>query len=276
MNNQCSCLPGQCRGGQVVGGKLSNGDICKEDFSRQVWFLWTPDEKTVAPWIAGKYQMEWRLRDGHEGSGFAADPSWDEHGFISIARYRWTDPRIVLRNPHTGLLRHWADICQDPEGKLIVAPCEPLKAAELITDPAQIEAAFEQDQRADAEHAGKVKAAIETLERLGYTYEGGELWKPPIGKAPAFAAPDLLDAASGHMRDRAKTYDKPEGERSMGATVEAFNAITGRDLRESEGWLLMTMLKFVRSETRDAPHRDSVEDLIAYSGLYGEARLGGV
>lgn len=38
----------------------------------------------------------------------------------------------------------------------------------------------------------------------------------------------------------------------------------------------MSLLKMVRSETRDAPHRDSVEDLIAYSGLYGEARLGGV
>lgn len=120
-----------------------------------------------------------------------------------------------------------------------------------------------------------LRAAIETLNRLGYTYSGGELWEPPLGKAPAFTAPDLLNAAAGHMRDRAKTYDKPEGERSMAATVEAFNAITGRDLRESEGWLLMSILKMVRSETRDAPHRDSVEDLCAYTGLYGEARLGG-
>jgi hypothetical protein len=120
-------------------------------------------------------------------------------------------------------------------------------------------------------------AAMSTLFRMGYTYtHGAELWKPPIGKAPAFSAPDLLDVAAGHMRDRAATYDKPEGERSMGATVQAFNAITGRDLRESEGWLLMTLLKMVRSETRDSPHRDSVEDLIAYAGLYGEARLGGV
>lgn len=89
------------------------------------------------------------------------------------------------------------------------------------------------------------------------------------------AAPQLLDAAAKHMRDRAATYDKPEGERSMGRTVEAFNAITGRDLSESEGWLLMGLLKMVRSEQRRDPHKDSVEDLIAYAALYGEARLGG-
>jgi len=107
--------------------------------------------------------------------------------------------------------------------------------------------------------------------------------KPTVGfftyeapKQPAMSAPDLLDAAAGHMRDRAKTYDKPGGERSMGKTVEMFNIATGRDLRESEGWLLMAILKMVRSETRVEPHRDSVEDLIAYAGLYGEARLGGV
>jgi hypothetical protein len=88
-------------------------------------------------------------------------------------------------------------------------------------------------------------------------------------------APGLLDKAARHMRDRAATYDKPGGERSMSATVTAFNAITGHDLRESEGWLLQALLKMVRSETRDEPHADSVEDLIAYSALFGESRLGG-
>lgn len=26
------------------------------------------------------------------------------------------------------------------------------------------------------------KAAVKTLKHLGYTYHGGELWKPPLGK----------------------------------------------------------------------------------------------
>lgn len=89
------------------------------------------------------------------------------------------------------------------------------------------------------------------------------------------SATTLLDAAAKHMRNRASTYDQAAGERSMGATVRAFNAITGRDLRESEGWLLLALLKMVRGEQRESPHQDSVEDLVAYSSLYGEARLGG-
>ena len=93
---------------------------------------------------------------------------------------------------------------------------------------------------------------------------------------PATSAPTLLDAAAGHMRDRAATYDKPEGERSMGRTVIAFNSITGRDLTESEGWLLLQVLKDVRDRQRSEPHRDSLEDGIAYSALKAEARLKGL
>lgn len=85
----------------------------------------------------------------------------------------------------------------------------------------------------------------------------------------------MLEAAYGHMAQRAATYDKPEGERSMTSTVAAFNAVTGRDLSESEGWLLMTILKMVRDRQRPAAHQDSCEDMVAYSALYGESRLGG-
>jgi hypothetical protein len=87
------------------------------------------------------------------------------------------------------------------------------------------------------------------------------------------SALNLLDAAAGHMRERAAVYDKPEGERSMGKTVEAFNIIAGRDLTESEGWLLMQILKDVRDRQRKLPHVDSLEDCIAYSALKAEARL---
>lgn len=51
-------------------------------------------------------------------------------------------------------------------------------------------------------------------------------------------AHDILQAAAGHMQDRAATYDKPEGERSMGATMEAFKAVTGHKLTEEQGYLL--------------------------------------
>ena len=86
-------------------------------------------------------------------------------------------------------------------------------------------------------------------------------------------APELLKKALGHMLDRATTYDQPQGERSMGKTVDAFNIITGRDLTESEGWLLLQVLKDVRDRQRDAPHIDSLEDCIAYAALKAEARI---
>lgn len=101
----------------------------------------------------------------------------------------------------------------------------------------------------------------------------GESLKPAA--SPAATAPELLGKARKHMEDRAATYDKPEGERSMANTVDAFNVITGRDLLESEGWLLMQILKDVRDRQRKDAHVDSLEDCIAYAALKAEARLGG-
>lgn len=86
------------------------------------------------------------------------------------------------------------------------------------------------------------------------------------------SAPDLLARAAQHMADRAATYDKPEGERSMGRAVQAFNAITGRDLSEPEGWLLLQVLKDVRLFQRPGYHADSAEDCIAYAALKAESK----
>lgn len=96
-------------------------------------------------------------------------------------------------------------------------------------------------------------------------------WIKPLKRS---SAPDILDAAAGHMRDRAATYDSPQGERSMGRAVAALNAVLGRQaLTESEGWLLLQLLKDVRDRQRVEPHRDSLEDGVAYAALKAEARL---
>ena len=47
-------------------------------------------------------------------------------------------------------------------------------------------------------------------------------------------AHEILEQAAKHMKDRASTYDNPEGERSIGATVKAFRAITGDGLMNTE------------------------------------------
>ncbi|HET8731658.1 MAG TPA: DUF6378 domain-containing protein [Moraxellaceae bacterium] len=83
-------------------------------------------------------------------------------------------------------------------------------------------------------------------------------------------APDILAKAAGHMRDRAATYDKPEGERSMARAVAAFNTIHGTSLTVEQGWHFMAVLKQVRLFTGSGYHADSLEDLVAYCALLGE------
>lgn len=85
-------------------------------------------------------------------------------------------------------------------------------------------------------------------------------------------APSVLEKAAQHMKDRAGTYDSPDGERSMKATVEAFNNITGHKLKEAEGWVFMTLLKLVRAYQREQYHADSFEDAAAYVGLAAESK----
>jgi len=89
---------------------------------------------------------------------------------------------------------------------------------------------------------------------------------------PTPKAAEMLGRAGALLHERGQSYDKPQGERSMGRTVTAFNAITGRDLTEAEGWLFMQQLKQVRLFTRSGYHADSAEDNIAYAALMAEAK----
>ena len=87
-------------------------------------------------------------------------------------------------------------------------------------------------------------------------------------------AESILNAAALIMKERAATYDSADGERSMAKTVLAFNAITGKQLTEVEGWLFMECLKNVRFFSNPAkPHEDSLEDCVAYASLKAEAAL---
>ena len=86
-------------------------------------------------------------------------------------------------------------------------------------------------------------------------------------------ADQLLNKAATLMNQRGQQYDQPQGERSMGKTIKAFNAIADKQLTEAEGWLLLALLKMVRDNQRELPHQDSIEDLVAYCALYGESRL---
>ena len=87
----------------------------------------------------------------------------------------------------------------------------------------------------------------------------------------AISAIEFLERAADLMLERAQEYDSPEGERSMGRTVAAFNVLTGNILSEQEGWLFMMLLKLARQAQTDTWHQDSSEDAIAYAALMAEA-----
>lgn len=83
---------------------------------------------------------------------------------------------------------------------------------------------------------------------------------------------EFLQAAIDVQAERGKQYDKPSGERSMAATVSAFNCITGFTLEESDGWMFLGLLKLVRqSQNPEQYHHDSALDFVAYASLYAEA-----
>lgn len=83
-------------------------------------------------------------------------------------------------------------------------------------------------------------------------------------------AQSFLDQALTHMQDRSETYDSPDGERSMGKTVEMFNTLCETNVTEEQGWLFMAILKMVRAQQGEFK-ADSYEDGCSYFALAGEA-----
>lgn len=112
---------------------------------------------------------------------------------------------------------------------------------------------------------GSPEQGLSTVKLYSHPHEQQE--------APS-TAPEFLRRAAEIMEERGKQYDKPEGERSMGKCVAAFNIVTGRSMTEAEGWLLLQILKDVRLWQRPGFHRDSAEDAIAYAALKAEAKRG--
>lgn len=82
-------------------------------------------------------------------------------------------------------------------------------------------------------------------------------------------AHEYLEQAASEMQDRSATYDAPQGERSMGKTVAAFNSLTGHALTEEQGWLFMNVLKMARSQQGEF-RADCYVDGAAYWALGGE------
>ena len=88
-----------------------------------------------------------------------------------------------------------------------------------------------------------------------------------MNKNPTTAA-DILTDAADTIRTRGEERDKGS-ERSMKATVDAFNALTGQQLTETQGWQFMAVLKLARANGGNFKLDDYL-DGAAYFALAGE------
>lgn len=83
-------------------------------------------------------------------------------------------------------------------------------------------------------------------------------------------AVSFLNDAIGTLSARATSRDAGStGERSMAKTVAIFNAWTGEDMSEADGWRFMLCLKQAR-EIQGKFHADDYVDLAGYASLLGE------
>ncbi len=89
------------------------------------------------------------------------------------------------------------------------------------------------------------------------------------GKEDASAV-GMLEEAAHCIGDRASERDT-EAERSMAATIRAFNGMYGTELTEEQGWQFMVLLKMARAKGGDY-RRDDYVDGAAYFALAGECR----
>lgn len=88
---------------------------------------------------------------------------------------------------------------------------------------------------------------------------------------PISVPSEILSKANKVMSERASQRDVQQ-ERSMEATVRAFNAMHGTYLTTSQGWSFMTLLKMKRSFTGDSYREDDFIDEAAYTALRAESR----
>lgn len=96
-----------------------------------------------------------------------------------------------------------------------------------------------------------------------------EQYEQAMSQPQKHTAHSFLEKGVQHMKDRAAQRDSEGGERSMKACVNAFNAMFGHSLTETQGWQFMVLLKMARSRNKFNP--DDYEDGAAYTGLAGEA-----
>lgn len=120
--------------------------------------------------------------------------------------------------------------------------------------------------------------AIDTMDKTGHDIRDAVCINhfPDIKKSfndtlsSSHQAWSFLEAGVKNMKDRASERDQDNGERSMLSTVNAFNAMYGKDLTEEQGWMFMVFLKASRAKG-GAFRQDDYADGATYFALAGES-----
>jgi len=136
------------------------------------------------PESAGQAASKSQAAVEHARAILAAQPTPEPVAQANADRHALTDLRRVMHGWHERAVALGADGVNDVLHAAEVAK----KRSELRTVDGFI-SDWKLPYPAPSPVAlqGREAAAISTLERLGYTHDGAELWKPPIGKAPAWA-----------------------------------------------------------------------------------------
>jgi hypothetical protein len=124
-----------------------------------------------------------------------------------------------------------------------------------------------------SDHARRIVETATVAEPAPGAIVGGVTGLPVLPRLPQLEkstdAAGILQSASNLIQQRGVERDKPGGERSMARCVAAFNATTGHELTEEDGWLFMVYLKHARMRGgRFQP--DDYKDAVAYEGLMAE------
>lgn len=126
----------------------------------------------------------------------------------------------------------------------------------FVTDLAELEKLAKQQVAEQPSYIGNIEFPEDALQEQVHAIE--------------HCAVGMLEEAADCIGNRASERDT-EAERSMAATIRAFNGMYGTELTEEQGWQFMVLLKMARAKGGEY-RRDDYVDGAAYFALAGECR----
>ena len=95
--------------------------------------------------------------------------------------------------------------------------------------------------------------------------------EPKHDQGKAKSSVDYLKESISVQSERGDEYDSDGGERSFSAAADAFNALTGNNLKGSDVCLILTCVKIVRQNSNPSRvHDDSLLDGVSYLSLWAD------